>query len=75
MQAWSSTWSAAPDTMAASSRAEPMREVEVDPAIFFEDVFTERAARLREQAEQLREELELTEDAQPLETRTEDDHG
>jgi hypothetical protein len=49
--------------------------VQVDPANFFEHVFTERVAQLREQAELLRDELSGSEDADPVDGRADHDRG
>jgi hypothetical protein len=56
-------------------RAEPTLEVQVDPAAFFESVFTERTAQLRERADQLRDELAAGDGSDPGGGRADHDQG
>lgn len=50
--------------MAASIRTDSAMEVEVKPTTFFDDVFIDRTAKLRDQADWLREELERANDSE-----------
>lgn len=43
--------------MAESIPTDSATEVQVNPTTFFDDVFTDRTAKLRDQADQLREDL------------------